>query len=244
MCGKCLLASLCLAALSSGQVPLAQEQITQEFQELLGPKMPGLPEPYPWYDAKTDSMRPLDPPKQEQPRDMSWLRELFRWFSSISNVGFTALMWLLGAIVVGTLVYLILRSVAARREKLPSSQVVTADLVDRVEELPVRLAGIDDFLAAAAKCVRDGKLDEAIIYYYSHQLLTMDKAGVIRLARGKTNRRYLREVGSNLPTLEHLVGQTVAIFEDSFFGHLPIDAERFANLWNQRHRFAELAEAK
>jgi hypothetical protein len=245
VCFKLLMVLTLLLAATPRVPAQVGEPPTKKFAELLGPPTRVSPSRYPWYDASKDSMRPIDPPKLVEEWDLDWLSRLSQWISSLADVGFTALVWLLGGLVVGALVYLLLRLIANRRfATAPNAKQTAVSQVDRVDELPVRLAGVGDFLAAAEHCVREGRLDQAIVYYYSHQLLAMDRAGAIHLERGKTNRRYLREASKTLPSLTELFQQTIALFEESFFGHLPIDERRFSVLWRERHRFADLAEVK
>ena len=56
-----------------------------------------------------------------------------------------------------------------------------------------------------------GNFNQAIIYYYSYQLVTLDRRQVIRLAKGKTNRQYLRETGRRGPLLIALVPRLWAL---------------------------------
>ena len=65
---------------------------------------------------------------------------------------------------------------------------------DRVEALPFHVrAASGDFLAEARRLYDAGHYSEAIVYLFSYQLVQLDKHHVIRLAKGKTNRQYVRE---------------------------------------------------
>ena len=59
--------------------------------------------------------------------------------------------------------------------------------------------------------------DEAIIFLFSYELVELDRRSLIRLAVGKTNRQYLRELGART-ALASLLGQTMVAFEDVYFG--------------------------
>ena len=56
-------------------------------------------------------------------------------------------------------------------------------------------AGRLDLLAEARRHYQAGNYGAAIVYLFSFQLVQLDQRQIIRLAKGKTNRQYLREVG-------------------------------------------------
>lgn len=101
-----------------------------------------------------------------------------------------------------------------------------ADL-ERMENLPVQVqASGRDLLAEADRLRAANRLADAIIYLFSHRLLVLDRAGAIRLSRGKTNHQYLREV-RNRTGLYPLFSDTVQLFEQSYFGGYAIDTAKF-----------------
>ena len=199
----------------------------------------------PWYDAPSDSVDPLklQPPQQQQQQqqqqqsssanqsDLSWLYQL------LQILGWTALAMILGAIV-----FLMIRANTAGNALDMVDESVPQHAIDpeRVEELPFKLEKPEgDLYSTAQHYYRSGEFDKAIIYLYSHMLLELDHAQVIRLSRGKTNRQYLRETkrGSAAgPLLE----QTIIAFEDTFFGHHDLSRERFENCWNSLPQFKTL----
>ncbi len=61
----------------------------------------------------------------------------------------------------------------------------------------------------------------------------------MRLAKGKTNRQYLREAGRERP-LASLLERTMVTFEDVFFGRRALDREGFEICWNQLDQFERL----
>ena len=72
----------------------------------------------------------------------------------------------------------------------------------RIESLPFPVAaGRLDLLAEARRHYQAGNYGAAIVYLFSFQLVQLDKRQIIRLAKGKTNRQYLREVGPRTPLL-------------------------------------------
>jgi cell division protein FtsB len=73
---------------------------------------------------------------------------------------------------------------------------------------------------------------------FSHRLLLLDRAGAIRLTRGKTNHQYLREVRSRA-ILHSLLSETVQLFEQSFFGRYALDAARFDEVRATQEQFMQ-----
>ena len=114
--------------------------------------------------------------------------------------------------------------------------------VDRLESLPFASRGPStDLLDEARRCYEAGDYGQAIIFLYSYQLLQLDRHQVIRLARGKTNRQYLREVRQRaglLPLLE----RTMVAFEEVFFGRHRLERARFESCWEQLDSFHQHLE--
>ncbi len=193
---------------------------------------------YPWYDSSADDLRPLKvrPPRPPSPSwNWSigpWMRTLFKW-----------LVWTVLAVALAVVAWLLYR---AGRSAGPMGPAVEARSENPAEErrriealsLPVREKPAD-FLAAAARCYQAGNYREAIIYFFGHQLLELDRHQLIRMTKGKTNRQYLGEIG-RLAGLQRLVTQTMVAFEDVFFGNYPLDRDRFVACWSQQERFDAL----
>ncbi len=89
-----------------------------------------------------------------------------------------------------------------------------------------------------------GRLDEAIVLLFGHQLLLLDRGGMLRLARGKTNGRYLRETRGKSPEAHQLLAHSVAAFEASYFGGHAPQPEQFASLWAENAELEAIVEAK
>jgi hypothetical protein len=207
---------------------------------------------YPWYDAEKDTVRRLEvaPPKTDElPNRQS------RWSAKASppNASTTAtrssggiMASVLQALGISLLVALlvaiaVLIARAALRQEAagePGAAVVeTSHDVDRVENLPFQVRRpTGDFLSEAERLYQAGEYSEAIIYLFSYQLVQLDRSHVIRLAKGKTNRQYLREM-RNRPALRGMLEGTMVAFEDVFFGHHPLDREQFEACWKQLDAF-------
>ena len=192
---------------------------------------------YPWYDAKTDAVRRVNVPK---PWNLDWLGN---WGHEGFSLGaaLQALGWLAVALLVAALVYFVVRAILLReRRKSGGGEEEAAGGADRVESLPLPVdARYLDLLAEAKRCREQGDYGRAIIFLFSHQLLQLDKYGRIHLARGKTNRQYLREIRP-WPALGGLVEQTTLMFEDVFFGHHAIERRAFEACWLRLEEFEKL----
>ncbi len=184
---------------------------------------------YPWYDAASDGIRrvEIDPPEDSRPKiSTPWLQ--------------TAAWIVLAILLVGVAYYLVRAYLLRERSggKSAGHGDEAAQTQRRIEALNGPTA-LGDLLAAAELHYRDGRYREAIICLFGHELVELDKRQLIRLAKGKTNRQYLRELGPRR-ALQQLVGRTVIVFEDVFFGNRPIDRARFESCWLRLAEFDTL----
>jgi hypothetical protein len=186
---------------------------------------------YPWYDANTDGIRRIELSK---PRDVDWNWDsLFEFPSSLLQWA----AWAVIALILAGLVYLLIRAFLRMEGRMKKETEEPARGADRVDSLPVPLAvRPDDFLAEARRCRQRGDYARAIVFLFSHQLLQLDRHHRIRLALGKTNRQYMREVGP-WPALRGLIEPTMIAFEEVFFGHRPLDAPAFESCWSRLEEF-------
>src|SRR5262249_31318311 len=103
--------------------------------------------------------------------------------------------------------------------------------------LPFKVrAATTDFLAEARRLYDAGQYSDAIIYLFSYQLVELDKYHVIHLAKGKTNRQYLRELRPR-PLLAGVIETTMVAFEDAFFGKKQLSRETFERSWLRLNEF-------
>ena len=63
-------------------------------------------------------------------------------------------------------------------------------------------------------------------------LVELDKQGLIRLTKGKTNRQYLREVAA-IDELRQILQRTMIAFEDVFFGNKDLTRAAFEECWRE-----------
>lgn len=157
-------------------------------------------------------------------------------FGSVLQV----LAWTIIGIVLGAVIYLLVRAfILRRREKDEEGAEAKGDSA-KLDALPMKIPARSDLLTEARRQYELGNYRQAIIYLFSFQLVQLDKQQIIRLAKGKTNRQYLREVGPR-QTLRWIVEQTMVAFEDVFFGHHSLDRGRFEACWSKVGEFERLA---
>lgn len=217
---------------------------------------------FPWYDKESDSIRKLTlspkstddyaPPDRNRstirirptvptvtvnaPSGGWGLGPFFNWMGIALLVAVcAALIWVIGTRFLGQEV----------RESKATKVVQAVRKADQVEKLPLNLLITEpggDFLSMARKFMQASEFSKAIIYLYAHELLSLDEQHLIRLAKGKTNRQYLRELRPQ-PSLQQLVEDTVLLFEDAFFGKKSISEGQFMVCWNQLSQFEALAKS-
>lgn len=206
--------------------------------------------PHPWYDKSTDGVRmlPVRVPKPSSTLDwnMNWFQdftsylESFDWRIFNFNINLLQIVTFFVVLaVVALIAYLGYRLYQSRTA--PQDAALGDDVDDeedlaaeamRIEALPFDVAPQQRGLLESARDAADrGDYGTAIVYLYSYMLVQLDKHQKIHLAKGKTNRQYLREVRQSRP-LATTLEQSMVAFEDFFFGHHEIPKERFDSCWN------------
>lgn len=186
---------------------------------------------YTWYDAERDTLRPLTlPPTPATRKPLEFDGEFLRYLAwGILTVTLVALV----AFIVYTVRNRTRRQVDPKKAAAPAHRAA-------VESLPFmtdRSRG--DLLGEARRHYQEGNYSEAIIYLFSYQLVELDRFAMIRLAKGKTNRQYLRELGKS-PPLRPPLELTMTAFEDVFFGRRALDRAGFEACWSQLPLFEQL----
>lgn len=207
---------------------------------------------FPWYDPETDDLRDLHA-KARQDEDTDTRKHGWEWEPPQTNANINwqyPTLWqivqymamaLLVVLILG-LVVLLLRYFLKQEDDIgsPGAAISSEDRVgevDRVEQLPfvVRRPG-GDLLSEARALYEQGRYGEAMVYLYSYQLVQLDRHHMIHLAKGKTNRQYLREVRQE-PRLRTILHGSIVAFEDFFFGHHDLDRQRFEECWQRLDEF-------
>ena len=200
---------------------------------------------YPWYDSTSDGVQRIDVSKPWF-WDWDWLD--IDWRALLPSLPSSLLEWvawiLIVALLVG-LIYMLLRAYFAGRRGEGTSAGRSAgpseaERRERIESLPfpVKVTHLD-LLAEARRHYQQANYGEAIKYLFSYQLVQLDKHQLVRLARGKTNRQYLREVGRH-GSIRDLLERTMVTFEDFFFGNQVIQQDRFEWCWTRLEQFESL----
>jgi hypothetical protein len=188
---------------------------------------------FPWYDPVNDGLRRMDVRPPEKPR-------FFHVSPAVDFLIFWGALTAL-AVVLAALTLMILR--AARLRKLSGrnrGEALVIGEAHQIEALPFPVARANlSLLDQARLFYQAGNYATAMIYLFSHQLVQLDRHQVIRLAKGKTNRQYLRELARR-HVLAQLFEQTMVAFEDVFFGGHPLQRQRFEARWRRLDEFAAL----
>ena len=228
LCARTLCAIVAAAIWS-----LASAAVAQEGEEAISLGAEALDSwaDYPWYDSANDSVRPVRLPARQRVTQPT--PPTFRGGGGGSDWDWVG--WTLIGLMVLAIVALAVKFFLDRDKRLSKAagagRVVPPASVDRLEELPFELdEPVHDPWAAARASADRGDYNRAIILLYSHQLLELDRAQLIHLAKGKTNRQYLREVRSR-PGLAFMLSTTIVAFEDVFFGGHELTRERFEECW-------------
>ena len=149
---------------------------------------------------------------------------------------FRMLVIVAGLAVLGTLIYMLLASPATVKRRRRSANEVAENIVAqkaKLSDLPFEVEQPIAGLKAQADYYRNKRdYRNAMIYLFSYLLVECDTAGCIRLARGKTNHRYVREL-KGYPEVQNPFKRVVELFEEAFFGRKEISKERFEAIWNE-----------
>ena len=177
---------------------------------------------------------PKPPPAPRRP--WSW-GTWSRW--SAASTGKLVLIGL-GLILIVALIVLALFAIMnwtpERGKARQSTKSITIDPT-KISDLPFESSAVSsDPLAQARTLLATGDYDQATLFLYGYMLLALDRAGAIRLHRGKTNRMYLRELREHLP-VRTIVELTMLAFEDVFFGRHKIEQTQFMTYWSQLDLF-------
>jgi hypothetical protein len=248
-----------LAALGSS-VAIAQEsQASAEASDTKSVTLE-MPPATPWYDPEQNSLVPIEVktnlPESEN-RDSRWLPKPEKvraakpsTSSSTSSTSgssgsgvsvMNVIGWLVLIIIGFALIFLVLYvfskvepdAMSARKNTSGDAMVdVDEQMLERMKQLPAEVRHTDvNLRSEAERLMNASRFDEAIVMLFGHQLLLLDRCRVLRLARGKTNGRYVRETRGNSPEANPYFARTVSAFEASYFGGHTPSADRFAKLW-------------
>ncbi|KAA5543699.1 hypothetical protein FYK55_10925 [Roseiconus nitratireducens] len=224
----------------------------------------------PWYDAQSETLRPVEVPIRRDDsvnRDSRWLPKpkklakpdstnntttgtttgtgtsggLFGTTLTLGNVFGWVLLLTIVLGTVGAIVFAISRaelnwneSESGKDAKSGGKGLPDEQTLERIKHLPPELRRTDvNLRTECERLMGQGRFDQAIILLLGHQLLLLDKHGMLRLSRGKTNGRYVRETRSHHEQCSVWLRQTADAFEQSYFGRHEIPSDVFDELWHQ-----------
>ncbi len=215
---------------------------------------------YPWYDSDTDQLKPLESKPESTPftsdRNRVEIGIQKRKPTTPTNqgagggTGSTGLtmfdgfsltplfIGLLALVIVAALLFLIYNFLGIESAEDDGSGAKRKKLLsESIEQLPFDLQVTDgDFRGMAQQAYQAGDLRRAIIFLYSHVLVTLDQSARIELRKGKTNRQYLKEVWDD-PKLSSYFKSVMLPFESAFFGdHDPLP-DQFEKCWSNLDQF-------
>lgn len=231
-----LLTALVLLAGCKAKKPLTDEKAVQTGKESLGQKTLGSKQ-FPWYSPTTDDACFVPFPevkvKENQPeRDLN-LDADYTFLGALVKV----LIYMFILILLIPIVYFLILAVMRlsghewnlkRRREAEERQ-------RRIETLPEEAREVyDDLLGAAEKAFRDGDYRRTLIYYFSYQLVLLDKSELIHMLKGKTNHEYLREL-AQATGVRPFYHRAMQIFENVYYGEYELVTAEFFPIWEERH---------
>ena len=189
---------------------------------------------YPWYDTKNDSVK-FVPFPVKLIGEIPEVNNHARW--NISSVITYIIVGFGIAVILWLIIWLAIKFVPGLQNLTLEGQKDEKQRKRRLETLPVEARNdMNDLLGAAWRAFELGDLRQAVILYFSFQLLELDKSELIRLHRGKTNREYSRELRDRT-NIRVLYEQTMYVFERVYFGEHKISRSEFLPIWNNRDQF-------
>lgn len=211
-----------------------------------------------WYSAENRTLVPATPKPRagintsdrhnlinnggtKAAKDFSWLSDIFRGMLTFIR-DFWQILLIIALIAVLSLVAFFLVKIQRLMDSpanKSSGGTSVATQQRKVTDLPFELDRQDLPLLQLVEQYRNqGEFSQAIIYLYSYILIELDAAGLVRLAKGKTNWTYLSELNPR-PQEKALTTSVVYWFEHIFFGKQEMDAAAFDTIWTALPSFHE-----
>jgi hypothetical protein len=190
---------------------------------------------YPWYDAKREKLKPVT---GWEPPDWG-----FRWRFKLPFPAWLGLIlrYLLLLVLFGLLIGVIIWAIRTYlpQEKALALRTVGTGTTSPARALPMGLnLNLDDLWAEAERRRASGDFGGAIICLFVHQILTLERLQMIRLAPGRTARQLVRSVGR--ADIRGHVQATLRLFEPVFYGHHVPKADDFEPVWREALAFERL----
>lgn len=238
------IAAVLIACSLGGSFATAQESV--EIQDAFSKRN------YPWYDKENDGAKRID--FRERQKAVTQGRNLVPLKPPTPATrnraagttgrgalqGLSYLSWILIGVAVltvfGVLIWAFLRMESRNRDRSESPESKRS-IEESIKQLPFDIeASGGDFRSLAQRAYGSGDYRKAIIFLFSHVLVSLDQKNLIRLRKGKTNRQYLREIRP-YRNLANYYQRVMVPFEATFFGEHELNQEDFENCWNQLDGF-------
>lgn len=194
---------------------------------------------FPWYDSSTDDFRPITPPKPPAPPPPPRPPRAGNWSPfklgtiNLQDLGRLIIFILLAMALMGLILYIARtwqRRLAFETVEEARKPTRVIGSVVRFDTLPTGLVVDEsDPLETARRFRQKGELGRAVVFLFAHQLLMLDRLGMIRLAPGRTGRQLVRSI--NDESVRGGVGRTLRMFEAVYYGHREPNEADFEALW-------------
>ena len=209
---------------------------------------------FPWYDAANDGVKRIDlgtrPGISSEDRNSIQLKPIKQVNPNANRFtpagagafleGLGIVAWILIALVIiaagAALLWAFLR-MNDNRDSADEQEGPRRSMADSIKQLPFELeVESGDFRQAAQKAYAANDYRNAVVFLFSHVLVSLDQRNLIRLRKGKTNRQYLTELRPFRP-LSDFYQRVMVPFESTFFGDHDIGKQEFENCWAQLDKF-------
>ncbi len=226
-------------------VPVAKndERAVADAKRGLGQSTVGVKK-FPWYSSETDGAAfvPFPKEREDKPRverETRSPREPGAFWGFFATMSYWTLLGI-GLIVLAFILvlawYVLYRNKDLFRKLWKKEEY--KERLRRIETLPEEARDMfDDLIGAATRAFEAGQYRNALIYYFSHQLVWLDMHELIRMHKGKTNHEYARELKQATEVLPYYES-SMALFESVYYGDHPITRLLFLGIWEHRHDFS------
>ena len=211
-----------------------------------------------WYSGETKKLVPASPPTRNlidvddrfdklasaidaSNSNYSWFSQFFDGLLKFIRDSWQIVLLLVLLAALTLVVFLLwkIQKFIEPKSKATQSLASLAAQQYKVTDLPFELDNPDIPLQQMIEEYRKrGDYSTAMSYLYSLMLIELDAAGLIRLAKGKTNWTYLSELGHRQE--ERTFATTVVYwFEHVFFGKHNMERDAFESIWTSLAPFQE-----
>ncbi len=196
-----------------------------------------------WYDSVADDWKRIEAKAPEQPTRRMPNNDVVAQL-------FTYIMLTVVIIAAAILIYLLVKNFQTEAS-VPLSEVkksAVARAVADLSALPFTDEEIGNPEEALEKAKRQKNWRRAIAISYALHLAELDHGGVLTVARGTTNKGYLRVVEKWTSTaqprkpVQDILTDTIATFERTWFGHHDANESMFEVIEKERERFNKIVK--